>query len=504
MATIKSKAAAKKTKAEEVEDDPKPTKAKKAKTPADLDRKAQDMLDLVSELDKVAGVTAVTIGDEGRMHTGLLCMDLMLGGGIAPNMYIFVGPEQSAKTTLSITMMAASVDQRVDLRAHWDAEGSTSSSMSYVANIFQTVGVKNADAETVFGIRDEKGWVAPPIVHLKDDNEGKKFFDWLYALQKRLPDKRFSDGRWWYVFDDSKDPTKVKARIAAMDMTVDTVMSSKNTGLWVPAKDGRLQAIILLDSWPALLPPTMDDDEGDNSIAVQARFFSKEILRVKGSFRSKRIALLSVNQLRKNPMARFGNPETEPGGEAIKYYSDCRLRLWPNALSTAPYSPKPSDIEDKKFLEQEPSVTGEGFDFYRYIKVNTIKNKLSIPNRKTWLRLWVEDCNGEARGFDPVFDLFHYLIETGQASGDRKKGIWLHLDGIDAATKALKWIEFKTLVLGEKEAVKEIFERIGMKPVNLRKGCMNQLRRGEGERLFVEQVRERMTSGRKTKDEETD
>lgn len=463
------------------------TKLKKRKASEDdanSSGREHEILDLVGTLDQAAKVSAITFGQEQRMHTGLVCMDLMLGGGICPNMYTWVGPEQSAKTTLAITMLAASVDQKVDLRLLWDAEGSSSSSTDYIANIFETVGVKKATADTVFGVRTENGWDIAPLVHLKDDYEGQKFFDWMHGLQKRLPDKRYEAGRWWYVYDDAKDVTKVKARIEKLGLKIDSKMTSANPGIWVPAEDGRLQAVVLLDSWPALVPPSMDEEEGDNSLALNARFFSKQLPRIKGALRAKRIALLSINQLRINPMQRYGSPETEPGGQALKFLSDCRLRLFPNAISSAPFNPKSDDGR----LEREPSVTGEGYDTYRYISVKTLKNKLSIPNRTTWLRLWVEDSEGNARGYDPVFDTFYYLIQTGQVTGKRS-AMTLHLQGMDEAKKAINWQEFKTLILGTKEQQADVWNKMKLKPVNIRRGCINQCRKGVGESLYIEQVK---------------
>ena len=68
-----------------------------------------NVLDILQELEKVVKVQGITIGTENRMSTGLLCVDLILGGGITAGMYTFAGPEQSAKTTLAITTLAASV-----------------------------------------------------------------------------------------------------------------------------------------------------------------------------------------------------------------------------------------------------------------------------------------------------------------------------------------------------------------------------------------------------------
>lgn len=478
------------------------TKRKAPESELSSNDRSKEILGLVSELDQTVKINAITFGTEARTHTGLLCMDLMMGGGISPGMFTWVGPEQSAKTTLAIQMIAASVDQRVDLRVLWDAEGSTSSATDYVANIFETVGVKKATAETVFGVRDGEGnWDIPPLVHIKDDYEGEKFFNWMHALQKRLPDKRFENGSWWYVYDDAKDITKVKARLDKLGLEVDKKMSANNPGLWVPAEDGRLQAIIILDSWVSLVPPSMDEDEGDNSIAVQARFFSKQLPRIKGALRAKRIAILGINQLRLNPMQRFGNPETEPGGQALKFWTDCRLRTFGNAASAAPFPVKSEDGRHEK----EPSVTGEGEDIYRYISVKTIKNKLSIPNRSTWLRLWVQDSEGQARGYDPVYDAFYYLYQTGQLEVPKRSSMRLKIDGMDPAQKPISWLEFKTLILGTKEQQAPIWSKMGLRPVNIRRGCANQTRKGRAEDLFINEVKARLNAEKsKTKSDAED
>lgn len=476
--------------AEEVEDT-RPTSKKstkvRASTSTDVVQASPRDAELVSilrEMEKVVRVNAVSFGEEVRLHSGLLCLDALIGGGIAPGWYTFAGPEQSAKTTAAITISGASVEQQVNLRCLWDAENSSGSSTDYVARIFSNVGAR-ATVDSVFGVRDEKGnYIVPPKIYYRDDPEGAKFFSWLRGVLTRLPDKRYEAGRWWLVYDDGKDVMKTKARLKELGYKIDPHMTARNPGLWVPAEDGTLQALVIIDSLPSLLPPSQEDDEADNSLAVMARFFSKEIPRVKGLFRAKRCALIAINQLRINPMQRFGNPETEPGGNAPRFFSDVRLRFFPNALSSAPFAPK----GDGKF-ETEPSVDGEGVDTYRYISVSTIKNKLSTPGRtNTWLRLWVSDKNGQGMGYDPVFDAFYLLYMTGQVIGKRSD-MCLNINGMGQAQKNLNWMDFKKLILGTRQQKIEIFERIGYRPVDIRKGLLNQIRKGVTQQLMLEQVK---------------
>lgn len=451
-----------------------------------------DVLGIVAELEKVVKIQNITIGNEERMSTGLLVVDLMLGGGITAGMYTFSGAEQSAKTTLAINVLAASVNQDVDLRVLWDAEGSSGSSMDYIENIFETNKVK-VDIETLFGTRVKGKYTKTPLIYYRDEGEMDTFFNWLSGLLRRLPDKRFDDDRWWYVYENNQEN---KAKFKGQ---YNRDLSSANNALYIPAPNGSLQAIILPDSYPSLMPPAMDSDDPNQSIAMQAREFSKNLPRVKGRLRAKRVALMGINQLRINPMARFTDPNYEPGGNALGYYSDVRIRSTARALSSVPYNPK------GKKLEEEPSVSGDGTDKYRYIHLKTIKNKLSVPGREAWARIWVGDEDDRARGFCPVWDTFYTLVMTGQVTGKRSS-MTLSLDGLGEAKRAIDWEKFKMLVLGDKEQIAWVCKKMGYaKAFNLRKGLFNMLRKGKLEELYVAEHRAKLNKAKeKVKDDDDD
>lgn len=457
------------------------TKNLKAESPIDY-------LSVVSELEKVVKIQSVTLGKEDRLSTGLLCADLLYGkGGIAPGMHTMAGPEQSAKTTFAIWVLAHSLAQSVGLRVLWDAENSSGSSVDYVEAIFNQAG-HAIESSTIFGVKKDGKYVIPPKVYYRDEGEMETFFDWLAALLRRMPDKRFEDGRWWYIYEGSRDN---KAKFKGQ---YDVKMSSKNDAVYIPAPDGSLQAVVLLDSWPSLLPESMDTDDPKAGVALQAREFSKNLPRVKGRLRAKRVALLGINQLREKPMVMYGETMYEPGGQALRFNSDTRIWINPRALSGVPFHPK-----GKGQIEEEEGIDG-GTDVYRYVHVKARKNKLSVPGLESWFRIWVRDENGQARGFCPVWDTFYALHLTGQVSGKRT-AIRLNIKGMGEAKKVLTWLQFKHLVLGTKEDQAKIYKYIGYsRPINLRAGLFKMSKNGTLESMFLDNLK----AGAKAKKEEAD
>lgn len=446
------------------------SKASKAKVAKPT---SMDYLGLLEEVSDIVKLNSVSLSEESRMHSGLLGIDLILGRGIGPTMCTIFGPEQSAKTTLAITIMAATINQGVPISTLWDAEQSSGSSSDYIQNILNEQGITRP-FEEIFGVRKKGIYTVKPLVYYQDSAVGEDFFNWLHALLKRLPDKRYDNDQWWYVYENTK------ANQAKYLSLADKVMSKANHGIWVPAKDDSLQAVIIVDSYPSLMPLAQDNDEHTKAMAVQARMFSLHLPRVKGFVRAKRIALLGINQLRLNPGAMFGSPEREPCGEALKFNSDQRMRVYPRALSGVPFHPKGEGM-----IEKEPSVDGSGEDTYRYIHCKTIKNKLSTPQQEMWLRLWVSDSSGEARGYDLVWDTFYTGFLCGIITGKRSS-MHLNIPGLGEAKKNIDWMSFKKLIIGTHEQRESVCKALGYKTVNLRRGLINLSKKGALDALYWE------------------
>jgi hypothetical protein len=134
----------------------------------------------------------------------------------------------SGKTTAAITIAGASIHQDVGLRILWDAENSSGSSTDYISNIFNTLKVKT-DVESVFGVKKDGKYFVKPQIYYRDEGEAEKYFDYLAALLRRLPNKRYEDKRWWFVYPRDKE------HLAQFGSVMDKKMSSMNDAIYIPA-----------------------------------------------------------------------------------------------------------------------------------------------------------------------------------------------------------------------------------------------------------------------------
>lgn len=357
---------------------------------------------------------------------------------------------------------------------------SSVNSMPYIQSILKTVGIDKTISQ-VFGTKDHEtgNWITPPIIRFHVESVAEKFFDFLANVLRELPDKKMINGKWWLIYEDNK---KNKARVG--EFAEPSMSKRYGPGLWVPAPNGELQSLFIVDSYPAMNPASNDEEDTDNSIALQARMFSKQLPRVKGRLMQKMVAVIGTNQLRDAPMVMYGPKENEPGGQALRFNSDVRCKFTPRS-SGQPLWPKNFDKDTG--WEIEPSVEFEkGRDSYRYVHLKTIKNKLSVPNRVGWIRIWASDGEGSARGYDPVFDTLYYLYVTGQLVGRGRKSMKLKLNKTDIEP-SVTWDELKKWILGNTATKKEISTNLGYrKPFCLRKYCFIQLKKGIGEKLYVE------------------
>ncbi len=115
--------------------------------------------------------------------------------------------------------------------------------------------------------------------------------------------------------------------------------------------------VIVVDSVAALVPrDELEGDMGDAQVGKQARLMSQALRKLKGIVHKSNTALIFINQIREKIGVMFGNPETTPGGRALKFFSDMRLEVRRGA-----------EIKD-----------GNEKIGYR-VKVKIVKNKLAPP-----------------------------------------------------------------------------------------------------------------------------
>lgn len=87
-----------------------------------------------------------------------------------------------------------------------------------------------------------------------------------------------------------------------------------------------LFGIIVIDSVAALVPKAeLDGEIGDSHIGLQARMMSQALRMITGKASATKTTVVFINQLREKVGVFFGNPETQPGGKALKFYASVRL-----------------------------------------------------------------------------------------------------------------------------------------------------------------------------------
>ncbi len=492
----------KKAKVVSEEDTPKAKKGKKTKAESDSESLAfnayADLDSMLDDIEKETGMSGGGLGKRVTTSTGLLTLDLILGGGLTSGSWnTFYGGEQSSKSTLSMTQLAhAAVTREIPVLMYFDFEGSYDA--QYMLSLARVQGFKG-DITDLFGVQDDEGfYVKKPIIRKYSADVAEKFFNMVYKLEKNLPDKLYKKGLWWHVYEGTKEN---KAKYGSL---ANPKYLKKTGNLWIEAPNDQPQALIVVDSYPAMLPANMDDDNGKAGIGAQARMFSEQLKRVKGRMKSKAVTILGINQLRQKPMVMFGSPEYEPGGEALKFFSDMRLKMVSRAVPPG----EPRKKNSSNFAEED-SVEYKGLkDTYRYVHIRATKNKLSAgSDMEGWVRIWVRDGAGNAKGYDPVFDSYEFMKSLGILSGSRNR---IKIDFDLMKVKGLKgshsvsWNDFKKLIVGDKAQKDKVLASLKYdgKRFNIRDKLFAMIRSGEAQKMYFEAVKSKATENSDGSDED--
>lgn len=115
--------------------------------------------------------------------------------------------------------------------------------------------------------------------------------------------------------------------------------------------------IVVIDSVAALTPKAeIDGEMGDSHVGLQARLMSQALRKLTGNIKRSNTLVIFINQLRMKIGVMFGNPETTPGGNALKFYSTVRL-----------------DIRSRKVINKGEEIIG------KETQVKVVKNKMAPP-----------------------------------------------------------------------------------------------------------------------------
>ncbi|EQB95164.1 MULTISPECIES: recombinase RecA [Geobacillus] len=86
--------------------------------------------------------------------------------------------------------------------------------------------------------------------------------------------------------------------------------------------------IIVIDSVAALVPKAeIEGEMGDAHVGLQARLMSQALRKLSGAINKSKTIAIFINQIREKVGVMFGNPETTPGGRALKFYASVRLEV---------------------------------------------------------------------------------------------------------------------------------------------------------------------------------
>ncbi|MBM6753265.1 MULTISPECIES: recombinase RecA [Lactobacillaceae] len=130
--------------------------------------------------------------------------------------------------------------------------------------------------------------------------------------------------------ENALDPEYAKALGVNID---DLLLSQPDTGeQGLQIADALISSgaidIVVIDSVAALVPRAeIDGEMGDAHVGLQARLMSQALRKLSGTINKTKTIAIFINQIREKVGVMFGNPETTPGGRALKFYSTVRLEI---------------------------------------------------------------------------------------------------------------------------------------------------------------------------------
>ena len=127
--------------------------------------------------------------------------------------------------------------------------------------------------------------------------------------------------------------------------------------------------IVVVDSVAALVPKAeIDGEMGDAHVGLQARLMSKALRKLTGIISKSKTVVIFINQLREKVGVMFGNPETTPGGRALKFYASVRLDVRGNT-------------QIKGTGDQKDTNVG------KETKIKVVKNKVAPPFKEAMVEI---------------------------------------------------------------------------------------------------------------------
>ena len=185
--------------------------------------------------------------------------------------------------------------------------------------------------------------------------------------------------------------------------------------------------VIVIDSVAALVPRAeLEGDMGDSHMGLQARLMSQALRKLTGTVSRSNTTVIFINQIREKIGVMFGNPETTPGGRALKFYSSVRLEI--RRITT---------------IKDGTEMVGSR------VRVKVVKNKVAPPFKKSEFDIMY------GQGISYVGDIIDLAVEgnivektgacysyddmkIGQGRENAKSFLTENSDILDAVTEKVK------------------------------------------------------------------
>ncbi|HOA83470.1 MAG TPA: recombinase RecA [Thermodesulfovibrio thiophilus] len=198
--------------------------------------------------------------------------------------------------------------------------------------------------------------------------------------------------------------------------------------------------IIVVDSVAALVPKAeIEGEMGDSLPGLQARLMSQALRKLTAAISKSQTAVMFINQIRQKIGVMFGNPETTPGGTALKFYASMRL-----------------DIRKIDTLKEGQEATGGR------VRVKVVKNKVAPPFKQAEFDIYFNE------GISKTGEVLDLAVEKGIIE---KSGAWYSYNSSRIAQGRENSKEYlKTHPEIFNEIYKKVVEAYGLKQPKVQEG----------------------------------